>query len=83
MRASRSTLALLALLIVLSLLSGCEGNSVEEKMYGTWEVSAFFSNDDFKMFSEEPIPDEVEIEMSIKGTQGYHRGGKYTGESET
>jgi len=82
MRKTKSIFYLLNLLIGLILLSGCGSNSVEDKMYGTWEISALFSNADFRKLSEEPIPDEVEIEMTVKGTQSYHKGGKYNGEGE-
>jgi len=82
MKTTKSPFYLLTLLIISILLSGCGRNSVEDKMYGTWEISAFFSNADVRKFSEEPIPDDVEIEMTIKGTQSYHKGGKYSGDAE-
>lgn len=82
MKIAKSTFYLLHLFILSILLSGCGDNSVENKMYGTWEVSAFFSNADFEKFSEEPIPDGVEVEMTIQGTQKYHKGGKYNFEGE-
>ena len=56
--------------------------SVEDKMYGTWEGSAFFSTADVKELSEEPIPYGVEIEITMKKTDRYQKGGKYSGEYE-
>ena len=69
-------------LLVAALLAGCGQQSTENKIYGTWEISAFFSNADFGKFSKEPIPEGVEVEMTMKGTQGYHKGGKYSGEAK-
>lgn len=81
-KVTHKALNLLILLIFSGMLSGCEDNFAKQKLYGTWNISAFFSNADIKKFSEEPIPDEVEIEMTMKGTQSYHKGGKYSGEGE-
>ena len=70
----------LVLILPSLLLTGCGQSSVESQILGTWDVSAFFSNEDFVKFSEEPIPDGVEMEITMKGTQVYHQGGKYNGE---
>lgn len=82
MKIAKSVFFLLHLFIFSILLAGCDDNSSEKKMYGTWEISAFFSNSDVKKLSEEPIPDGVEMEMTLQGTQSYHKGGKYSGEAE-
>jgi len=68
--------------LVISSLVNCGQNSAENKMYGTWEMFAFISSEDFRKFSEEPFPDGMEMEMTMKGMQSYHKDGKYSGEGE-
>lgn len=82
MKTTKSIFYLLNLFIVLALFSGCGGNPVENKMYGTWEISDSLSNSDFRKLSKEPLPDELKIEMAMEGTHSYHKGGKYNEEGE-
>ena len=76
----RHQLLFVALTLSPLLFAGCGQNSVENKIIGTWEMSAYFTHQDIAKIAEEPMPDGVEMEMTLKGTQRYHRGGKYDGE---
>lgn len=70
------------ILLIITSLVNCGQNTAENKMYGTWEMLVFISSADFRQFSEEPFPEGMEMEMTIKGTQSYLKDGKYSGESE-
>lgn len=75
---SAKTAALIMMLVCMSIsLSGCDRDSSEAKFYGTWDVSSVISGEEFKRLSE-----GIDGEMVVKGTQTYHKGGKYTAEAE-
>jgi hypothetical protein len=82
MKITSLTSHLLSLLIVSMLLGGCGGYSVEHKLYGTWDCSAFLSYADVRQLSEEPMPDGEEMEITFKGVTTYHKGGRYSGDGE-
>lgn len=82
LRILRYQLLFVVLILPPLLLTGCGQSSVENEILGTWDVSVFWSNEDFVKFSKEPMPDGVEMEMTAKGTVVYHRGGKYNAEGK-
>lgn len=70
-------------LIVGILLSGCLNNdSVEDKIYGTWESTYSLSNEYFRKNSKEPIPKDLEMSMEVKSAESYHKGGIYNAVAE-
>lgn len=65
------------------LFSGClNGNSVEDKIYGSWESTYSLSNEYFRKNSKEPMPKDLEISMEVKSTESFHKGGIYNAVAE-
>lgn len=83
MKTAKSTFYLLNLLITSILLSGCGDNSIENKMYGTWDGTVSLANDYFKNIIEEPFSDVAEMKMDVEATYSFHKGGKYNLSTES
>lgn len=82
MNTIKSIFYYILVVIMVILFSGCWRDSTEEKLYGTWEYSYLFSNEYFRKISKEPIPKDIEIDLTIKGVESFHRGGLYNGYAE-
>jgi hypothetical protein len=83
MKRNRKLALLISIVILASLFfTACKKEDIENKMYGAWNISTYFSNEDILKLSEEPLPEGMKMEITLKGTQTYHRGGKYSGEAE-
>lgn len=65
------------------LFGGCLNNeSVEDKIYGTWESAYSLSNEYFRKNSKEPIPKDLEISIEVKSAGSFHKGGIYNAAAE-
>ena len=77
MQTAKTTVLIMMFVFMSISLSGCNRDASEDKLYGMWDVSSVVSGEEFKRLS-----DGFEGEMMVKGTQTYHKGGKYTGDGE-
>jgi hypothetical protein len=60
----------------------CGQQSNEEKILGTWNISAQISSSEFRENPEEPIPEDVDLSLKASGTQTFQKNGTSSDESE-